>query len=352
MQMSQLSRGSSSALRTGALAAAILAAGCGGGGGGGGSSASSTSTLSGNVSNQSTAMRLEARPSLFARVLHLLSPVTEALAGRNGIHVSVGGAAADTDPNGFFAITGPFSGPITVSFGNGSQSFTVNIDVPPGATVILRDIDLRHDGSAHPGNVDVHLRGTIVGASCASSPQTLTIAPSGGGSDVTFDLDANTRIKVDGQRGKTCADLAGASGELARVEAVNQSNGTLLAERVNVRPTESGEQDEVEFRGAVIATSCPDSITVTRSDGQSVIVDLTTSTEIEDGGTCACLAGQHVKVEGTTQPDGSVSARHIEVEDSEEIDHEGDGGDSSGTPTPEPTQTPTPTQTPETTPTP
>jgi len=50
-----------------------------------------------------------------------------------------------------------------------------------------------------------------------------------------------------------------------------------------------------------------------------------------------------VKVEGTTQPDGPVSARHIEAEDSEEIDHEGDGG---GTPTPEPTQTPEPTPTP------
>jgi len=117
-----------------------------------------------------------------------------------------------------------------------------------------------------------------------------------------------------------------------RVEAVNQSNGTLLAERVKVRPTESAEQDEVEFRGTVSATSCPGSITVARSDGQSVIVDLTASTEIEDGGTCAGLAGQHVKVEGTTQSDGSVSARHIEVEDSGEIEHEGDGGDSSGTP--------------------
>ena len=91
-------------MSAGALIATALAVGCGGGGSG---ASGATSTVSGNVSNQSTAMRLEARPSLFARVLRLLSPVTEALAGRNGIHVSVGGTATDTDPNGFFAITGP-----------------------------------------------------------------------------------------------------------------------------------------------------------------------------------------------------------------------------------------------------
>lgn len=335
----------------GALVIMALALGCGGGGGGG-STSGATSTVSGNVSNQSTAMRLEARPTMFARLLHLLSPVTEAFAGRNGIQVTVGGSATNTDPNGFFALTGPFSGPITVSFGNGSRSFTVDVNVPAGSTVILRDVDLRNDGSAHPGHVDVRLRGTIVSASCATSPETLTIAPKGGGSDVTFDLDANTKIKVDGQGGRTCADLAGATGETARVEAVNQSSGVPLAERVSVHPTETDEQDEVEFRGTVSTTSCPESITVMRNDGQSVTVDLTTSTEFEDGGTCAGLAGQHVKVEGMAQSDGSVSATHIEVEDSGEIDHEGDGGNPSGTPTPESTETPEPTQTPEPTATP
>jgi hypothetical protein len=111
-----------------------------------------------------------------------------------------------------------------------------------------------------------------------------------------------------------------------------------------VQPTDVDDQDEVEFRGTVTATSCPDSITVARSDGQSVTVHVTSSTEFEDGATCDALAGQHVEVEGTTEPDGSVSARHIEAEDAEEIDHEG-GDNPSGTPTPEPTETPEPTPT-------
>jgi hypothetical protein len=332
----------------GLLAATLVASGCGGGGGGGGSG--STSTVSGNISNQSTAMREKSRPTFLARVVRWLSPVTEAIAGRNGIHVSVNGTQVDTDQNGFFALTGPFSGAVTVSFGNGNRSFTVNIDVPAGATVILRDVDLREDGSAHPGDVDVHLRGTIVSASCGTSPQTVTIMPRGGGSNVTFDLNGDTKIKVDGQGGKTCSDLAAAAGQPASVEAVQQGDGSLLAERVKVRPTESDEQDEVEFRGLVTATSCPDSITVQRPDGQSVTVNLTSSTEIEDGQSCAGLAGQHVKVEGAAQPDGSVTATHIEVEDSGEIDHEADedGGGQFGTPTPEPTETPesTPTPTP------
>jgi len=326
------------------LGMAMLIVGCGGGGGGGGAASSATSTVSGNVSNQSAAMRLISRPTMLARVLRLLAPVTDAIAGRNGIHVSIGGTAADTDPNGFFTLTGPFSGPVTVSFGNGSQSFSIDIDVPAGSTVVLRDVDLRHDGSAHPGSVDVRVRGIVVGTSCGTVPQTLTIAPASGGSNVTIDLDANTKIKVDGQGGKTCVDLVNAVGERARARAVRQNDGSLLAERVKVQPTDVDDQDEVEFRGTVTATSCPDSITVARSDGQSVTVHVTSSTEFEDGATCDALAGQHVEVEGTTEPDGSVSARHIAAEDAEEIDHEG-GDNPSGTPTPEPTETPTPTPT-------
>src|SRR5882724_4705916 len=105
-----------SSASAGALVIAALAIGCGGGGGGG-SATGATSTVSGNVSNQSTTMRLEARPTLFARLMHVLSPVTDAFAGRNGIQVTIGGTTTSTDPNGFFALTGPFSGPVTVAFG-------------------------------------------------------------------------------------------------------------------------------------------------------------------------------------------------------------------------------------------
>lgn len=297
---------------------ALALASCGGGGGGGGGGSGAASTLSGNVSNQSQAMRMTAPTTIVARLLRFLSPVTEALAGRNGIQVEVNGIQTETDQNGFFTITGPFSGVVTVSFGTGNRNFAMQVDVPPGATVVLRDVDLRDNGTADPERTDVDLRGSVVGASCNTTPQTLTVDVAG--QNVTVELDALTRIQISGPgpSDRTCAELANATGQRVRVEAIRRADGSLLAERVKVNPEAVEQAAQVEFRGTVTALNCPSSITVLRTDGQTVTVQIVSSTEFGDASGCSALAGRQVKVEGSMQ-NGAVVATEIEVEDELEI---------------------------------
>lgn len=288
----------------------IVLSGCGSGGGGGGQS----STVSGNVSNQSTAMRSAARPTLLASVMRFFSPVTEAAAGRNGIHVSVKGVEAETDPNGFFSLTGPFSGTVTVTFGNGIRSFTMDVNVPPGSTVILRDVELRDDGTARSGGEDFSLRGTLADASCEKNPQTIAVAL--GSQQVAVELSGSTRIRISGQGGSngSCADLTAHVGQPVRVEGVQQTDGSLLADSVHVNPQEGEGAEEIEFRGMVTSLACPSSITVQRTDGESISVTITSATEFEGIAGCSDLDGRSVKVEGTSG-DGTVTAKKIEVEE-------------------------------------
>ena len=338
-----------SMIATAALIA--LAAGCGGGGGGGGAaSGAGSATISGNVSNQSTAMQMRRPPTMLARVMRFFSPVSDAVAGRNGIQVSVSGVQSTTDSTGSFAMSGAPSGTRTITFSNGSQTFTVTLNVPEDSTVVMRDVELGSDGRAHPGQIDTYLRGTVESASCSTTPQTLTVKLTN--QSVTVQLGANTRIKGTGSvPASTCEDVASAVGQPVRVDAVTQSDGTLLAERVKLRSHEANPANEIGLRGPVTATNCPSAFTLGRPDGQSVTVNLTSSTELEDGATCGDLDGMHVKVKGSLESDGSVTAREVEIADEEERGCEGRrhfDDDDHGTPTPTETETatPTPTETP------
>src|ERR1051326_3271308 len=269
---------------SGLAVAAALAAGCGGGGGGGSSAGSSSATLSGNVSNQSTALRATKPTTLVARVLRFLSPVGEALAGRHGIQITTGGIDTTTDDTGSFAMTGGISGTHTVTFDNGSQAFTIQVSIPEGSTVVLRDVELQPNGEARPGQIDTYLRGTVASARCSGSPQTLTVQLTH--QSVTVDLGPQTMIRGTGQApASSCADLASSVGQPVKVDAVTQSDGTLLAERVKLRNNEPDPANEIGLRGPVTSTSCPTSITVGRPDGQSGTVNLTSATELEEAAT-------------------------------------------------------------------
>src|SRR5207245_787804 len=104
----------------------------------------------------------------------------------------------------------------------------------------------------------------------ATSPATLTVALTN--QSVTIDLDANTVIKgTEAAPVSTCDDLASTVGAIVKVEAVTQSDGTLLAERVRVGSDDPIDPaNEIGLRGAVASTSCPTSITVERGDGAPI----------------------------------------------------------------------------------
>ena len=350
----------SKACSTGLALVAVAAISCGGGGGGSGSTsaADGSATISGNVSQTSSAALRRAEPTILARVLRFFSPVTDAIAASNGIRVVIRNLTGSTDQNGSFVVNGAGAGLATVTFEENGQTFTMQVNVPNGSTVVLRDVELGSDGGAHPGQIDTYFRGAIASASCATTPQTLTVQLTN--ETETVELDANTRIRgSDATPASTCEDLAGATGQNVRVEAVTQSDGTLLAERVRVGANvEVDPANEIGFRGTVTATACPTSFTLARGDGSSEVVNLTDATEFEDGASCAALTDEHVKVRGALAVDGSVTASEVELETEGERGCEGrrdfsgpgGGGDDDheghGTPTPtatgEPTAIPTP----------
>jgi hypothetical protein len=275
------------------------------------------STISGNISKQSTATRPAGPPSVLATVLRLLAPETEAYAGRPGVHVKAFGFETDADPTGFFAISGPFSGSTVISFVSENRAFTLPVEVPPGGTVILRDVDLRRDGTARPSGTGFRVRGTIASVSCNPTPKALAVAL--GEQKIQVEIDGTTRIQVaDAAAAKAaCQGLGNHVGEQVRVEGDRSKEGTLLADRVDVGETAdvAVKMPEVEFRGAVKGARCPEEIAVERTDGQSVDVRLDRLTHFEGALACDDLASASIRVQGALQKDGRVLARVIEAED-------------------------------------
>jgi hypothetical protein len=254
---------------------------------------------------------------VLATVLRLLAPETDAYAGRPGIHVKAFGMETNADPMGFFAISGPFSGSTVISFVSENRAFTLPVEVPPGGTVILRDVDLRGDGTARPSAMGFRVRGTIASVSCDPTPRALAVKL--GDEKIQVELDGTTRIEVvDGNATKAaCQGLGKHVGELVRVEGDRSKEGTLLADRVNVG--DAGEvaikMPEVEFRGAVERRQCPDRVSIQRTDGQIVGVQMDRLTRFDGVLACDDLAGASVRVQGSLRDDGNVLARAIEAED-------------------------------------
>lgn len=274
------------------------------------------STISGNLSKQTSVAERFGPPSMLRTMLAFLVHETDAFAAHSGVHVKASNVETDTDPNGFFALTGAFSGAVLVSFVSESRAFTLPVEVPPGGTVILRDVDLREDGTARANATGFRIRGTIASVSCEPMPRMLSIAL--GKETIKVEIDDTTRIQIpDGTVKDACKNLGKHIGERVRVEGDRSKEGTLLADRVNVSATADlvVTAPEIEFRGGVGGLHCPDRLTVQRTDGQTVGVRIDRSTRLEGALSCDDLAGASIRVEGTLQEDGRVLARGIEAED-------------------------------------
>lgn len=275
------------------------------------------STISGNISTPMLTGRPSGPPTFFATMRRLLAPEVMVYAGRGGVHVKAFGLETEADPNGFFAITGSFSGSTLVSFTAQERDFTLPVDVPPGGTLILRDVDLRGDGTARVSGTGFRLRGTIASVSCGTPPRTLAISL--GDQRVKVEIDDTTRIELP--RAEPAADACGRLGhhvgEPIRIAGDRSKDGTLLADRIHVgsSPDALVAAPEVDFQGSVGSARCPRSLVVQRADGRAVSVRLDERTRFAGALACGDLASAAVRVDGSLQRDGSVLARVIEAED-------------------------------------
>lgn len=258
------------------------------------------------------------------------SAVNGSVTGANHVKVTVAGVrSTHTNKAGFFAIKGKkLSGIHTIVFRHGKSIYTTTINVPAGATVSLQNVTLSSNGTADPGEEDVTVNGALSAVDCNSSPNTVTITPSGGGTAVIMTFDTSTTHIVDESNGTvitSCSTLA-SNYINAPVEAEGQqaSDGSIAANDITLNPASEDSQD-VNFDGTVQSENCPNSIVVQRSDGTDVTVDLTSQTEIsiegsesDSNGACSDIpANAFVHVEGTSNSDGSVTASSVHVETNE-----------------------------------
>jgi hypothetical protein len=127
---------------------------------GGGPSGTAQSTVQGNVAAVEQARRGE--PSLLARVLDLVRPITSAWAqnGFDGIRVSIEGTPFETETNesGEFVLESPYSGAGTLLFRreNDQLAARIGVEVPAGGTVTLRNVRCsRGQGSCRADAIEV-----------------------------------------------------------------------------------------------------------------------------------------------------------------------------------------------------
>ena len=97
-------------------------------------------------------------------------------------------------------------------------------------------------------------------------------------------------------------------GDIAEVKAVQKAGGLLVALRIQIEDREEFE-NEAEFKGAISGLSGSAPAFTMTVNGITVITDADTQI---DG---ALADGKFVEVSGSTQPDGSVLAKTIHVED-------------------------------------
>jgi hypothetical protein len=255
--------------------------------------------------------------------------------GKDPVFVSVKGAGKSVRANrksGFFSLSNPkLAGAHTLLLRQGKKTYSLNVTVPKGGRLDLNGITLNADGTVSLDQEDETVDGTLSSVDCATTPTTATIAAQSGPVTTAFDV-ATTKI-VDENSGAvitSCSTLDSYAGQTPAVpvkaETIVGSGGALTATEIDLNPqspSDGGGDSTVDFHGSVTANNCPASISVSRScDATDVTVDLTQSTQIsidsqdnQNPGTCADLVvNSQVEVEGSSNPDGSVTAATITLD--------------------------------------
>jgi len=249
------------------------------------------------------------------------------------IHVNgVGKSVRANRKSGFFSLSSPkLAGSHTVLLRHGKNTYSLDVTVPKGGRLDLSGITLNSGGTVSLEQEDETVTGTLSSVDCSATPTTATIAAESGPITVAFDV-TTTQI-VDQSTGAmitSCSVLDSYAGQTppvpVKVEAIVNSSGALSATQIDLNPTESsdgGGDSSVDFHGSVTANNCPTSISVNRSsDSTVIVVDLTSSTQIsidsndtETTGACTDLVvNSQVEVEGSSNPDGSVTATNITLD--------------------------------------
>jgi hypothetical protein len=227
-----------------ALLLGLAVAGCDGG-----SSGTGITTAQGNVASASNArLRTPARPSTFlVRVWQAWkrSGVAVARGPLEDIRVRVEGTgiSALTDPEGRFAVSGDFAGPVAIVFDlpeGGSARLVVT--VPRGGSVTLTNVHV--DGPSGTATVEdqrVHFQGLVDSTDCSHQEASVVsrrTPQDGNRYTVRFDHAA---VRDRSGAAVDCAELA--PGESVDVDGEVGREGEVEAESVEVDESQGENQN-------------------------------------------------------------------------------------------------------------
>ena len=237
--------------------------------------------------------------------------------------VSVLGSSvsAPVDESGGFTLANVEPGPVQLRFTGPGVDAQVDIGpVQSGQTI---DVEVIVSGSGavleNPidSGDDIHAQGVVTGLGGACPNVSFRVT------GILVRTSAATMFDDDG-----CAALA--NGDRVRVDGTQQPDGSVQATEVEVDGPDDGSPDvdgpddtsdddgEVRLEGTVtsLGGACPN-ITF-RVDG---ILVLTSAATMFEHGDCATLRnGEGVRVDGHQQPNGSVQATEVDVDEPEDDD--------------------------------
>jgi hypothetical protein len=223
-----------------------------------------------------------------------------------GMTVSVAGTSlvAPVDSSGRFSLTAVPSGDIELRFSGGTVDTSLAI-----AGVTDRDqiqLAVTVDGAAS----------TVTSSQLTSSDRIevkgVIASLSGACPDLTFTVNGFQAVTNASTRFEDAPCSGVQAGTKVEVKGTRQANGSILAQKVDVDGVGPDVRPEVKLDGTVsgLAGACPDrTFTVL---GTTVVTN--SATRFEDG-TCGTLQnGTRVQVKGTRQPNGSVLATHVDID--------------------------------------
>ena len=249
-----------------------------------------------------------------------------------GLTVSVVGTeiSVDADSEGRFTLENVPPGPVALRFSGPGVDAQLDIGVVAAGERVEVEVAVSGSNAVLEGppdsNDEVHVEGAVTGLGGACPNVTFRV----GG--VLVRTSAATRFDDGG-----CGAID--NGDQVRVDGFQQPDGSVQATEVEVDvevdddggpgsddPGGGNGSTEVHIEGAVsgLGGACP-SLNF-RVDG--VLIRTSAATTFDDGGCGALNNRDQVRIDGFQQPDGSVQATEVEVDESG--DDGGSGSDGSG----------------------
>jgi hypothetical protein len=168
-----------------------------------------------------------------------------------------------TDQEGNFELSGDLAGSVTVSFSDPETRDTigsVEVEVPAGSTVFLRDVEVRRDRQPSvvlPAPLQFNLLGTVVVLDCTSA---LIVVEDESGSRFPLRLRMTTQITNPTGGALTCEQIQIGNQIAVEEGVVDITNREIDAVKLVINPMRRQDEEPLEIRvrrrGVLLATDC------------------------------------------------------------------------------------------------